>query len=131
MTTHLPALVTLLTVVLMMWTIIGVGNARRLTGIKAPATTGNPDFERAFRVQMNTLEATALFLPCLWLASSYGYPALAGWIGVAWLVGRVWYAIAYARAADRRSAGFTLGALANIALLGIALWGVGRGMAGA
>ena len=128
MATHLPALVTLLTVALMIWTMIGVGNARRRTGIRAPATTGHPDFERAFRVQMNTIEAVAAFLPCLWLASAYGFPMLAGVLGGAWIVGRVWYAIGYTQSADKRSMGFMIGSLANLALLGIALWGIVRAM---
>ena len=57
---HLPAMVSLLTIVLMFWTSIRVGKARGTYGIKAPATTGNLDFERIFRVQMNTLIATLL-----------------------------------------------------------------------
>jgi hypothetical protein len=28
-----------------------------------------------FRVQMNTLEASVMFLPSLWLAGAYGDPA--------------------------------------------------------
>jgi hypothetical protein len=93
--THLPALAVLLTVLLAIWTTVLVGNARRRHGIKAPATTGNPDFERVFRVQMNTLESTVAFLPCLWLATHYWNPAWAGSIGVVWVAGRIWYAIGY------------------------------------
>ena len=61
MSTHLPALAVLLTVLLAIWTMVLVGRARQRHCIKAPATTGNPDFERVFRVQMNTLEATVAF----------------------------------------------------------------------
>jgi glutathione S-transferase len=45
-TYHLPALVVLLTVVLMFYNAAMVGKARGKYGIKAPATTGNADFER-------------------------------------------------------------------------------------
>jgi len=41
---------------------IQVSKARVAFGIKVPATSGNPDFERVFRVQMNTLEWMPLFL---------------------------------------------------------------------
>ena len=54
MTAAWPALVTLLTVALLMTTMFMVGSARRRFGIHAPATTGHPDFERVFRAQMNT-----------------------------------------------------------------------------
>jgi hypothetical protein len=38
---------------------VNVGRARTRYGIKAPAVTGNENFERAYRVQMNTLEQLA------------------------------------------------------------------------
>ena len=47
MASHLPALVTLLTVLLLFGTALMVGVARGRHGVKAPATTGNADFERA------------------------------------------------------------------------------------
>ncbi len=124
MTAAWPALVTLLTVVLLMTTMFMVGSARRRFGIKAPATTGHPDFERVFRAQMNTLEATVMFLPCLWLAAIHWNAYWAGYIGLAWVVGRFWYAFGYAKAAGQRSAGFGIGFLANVLLLGAAAWGL-------
>ena len=49
------ALVTLLAILVYFSTGWQVAKARGKFGIMAPATTGNPDFERLFRVQMNTL----------------------------------------------------------------------------
>ena len=66
---HLPVLVVLLNVLLLFATGLVVAGARGRYGLKAPATTGHPGFERAFRVQMNTLEHTVVFLPTLWLAA--------------------------------------------------------------
>ena len=40
-----------------------VGKAREQHGIKAPAVSGNEEFERIYRVQMNTLEQLVCFLP--------------------------------------------------------------------
>lgn len=128
--THLPALAVLLTVLLAIWTMVLVGRARQRHGIKAPATTGNPDFERVFRVQMNTLEATVAFLPCLWLASQYWDPAWAGVLGLAWVAGRVWYAIGYMRAGGRRDGGYLVSSLALFALLGGGGWGLARALLG-
>ena len=123
MTTHLPALATLLTVALLIAIVIAVGRARGRYGIKAPATTGSPEFERVFRVHMNTLESTVTFLPCLWLAAQYWNPTWAGAIGLVWVFARVLYAITYARGMNR-SLGFGLGGLANVALFVAAAWGV-------
>lgn len=124
--THLPALVTLLTVFLLLGTTWAVGHARVKYGIKAPATTGDPAFERAYRVQMNTLEQTMMFLPTLWLAATYGFSGWAGVAGLVWLAGRTWYALAYLKDASRRGPGFTLAMLGWLALLMMACFGVGR-----
>ncbi len=121
---HLPDLVTLLAVLVFLGCGIAVGRARGLYKIDAPATTGNPDFERVFRVQMNTLEALALFLPALWVAERYADPRVVGGIGLAWIVGRVWYAVAYATNAKKRGPGFVIGMLASVVLWGFAAWGV-------
>jgi uncharacterized MAPEG superfamily protein len=126
--THLPALVTLLTVLLLFGTMWAVGHARGKYGIKAPATSGDPAFERAYRVQMNTLEQTVMFLPLLWLAANYGFTGWAGVAGLVWIVGRIWYAIAYLADAGKRGPGFTLGLIAWVAVLVMAVLGVGRAM---
>ncbi|GAB3784185.1 MAPEG family protein [Dyella agri] len=125
---QLPALVTLLAVLLMGGTAYAVGSARARYGIKAPATSGHPDFERAFRVQMNTLEACVMFLPLLWLAAHYGLGGWAGLAGLVWLLGRVWYALAYLKEASKREGGFVLSALGLVAVLLMALTGVVRAL---
>jgi uncharacterized MAPEG superfamily protein len=126
MTQHLPALVTLLAMLLLFGTAFAVGRARGRYGIAAPATSGHPVFERAFRVQMNTLEAAMLFLPTLWLAASYGFAFWAGIAGLVWLAGRIWYALAYLQEARKRGGGFLLGMVGWAATLIIATFGLGR-----
>lgn len=113
----LPALVAALAVLLLVVASGLVGRARGLYSIKAPATTGHPAFERTFRAQMNTQEATLMFLPTLALAAWLGHPLLAGTLGVIWLLARVWYLAAYLRDAERRGPAFGLGALMQLALL--------------
>lgn len=120
----LIALVTLLTVVLLIATTVLVGRARGKYGIQAPATTGHEGFERAFRVQMNTQEAAVMFLPTLWVAAWFGNPAWAALLGAVWLAGRIWYAFAYSVPGRNRGPGFVIGLLALAALLLMALWGV-------
>ena len=127
--TQLPALVTLLTVLLLFGTMWLVGRARGKYAIKAPATSGHPMFERAYRVQMNTLEQTVMFLPTLWLAAHYGFTGWAGIAGLVWLLGRAWYATAYMADPAKRGPGFALASLGWIALLVMAAIGVVRAMA--
>jgi glutathione S-transferase len=126
--THLPALVTLLAVLLQFGTMWAVGHARGKYGIKAPATSGDPAFERAYRVQVNTLESTVMFLPTLWLAANYGFSGWAGVAGLVWIVGRVWYALAYLKAAGDRGPGFMLSLAGWAATLVMACIGVSRVM---
>ena len=72
-----------------------VGSARGRFGVAAPATTGEPTFERYFRVHQNTLEALMIFLPSLWIfAHRVSYPA-AFVLGVVFLGARAEYARGY------------------------------------
>lgn len=126
MIAQLPALVTLLTLLLLFGCMWVVGRARERLGIQAPAVSGDPYFERALRVQANTMESTMMFLPALWLAAHYGFPLWAGLLGLVWLAGRVAYARAYLRAPGGRGSGFMLGMLAWASLMALAAWGVAR-----
>src|ERR1700732_3537388 len=109
---HFTALVTCLAVALYFFTRIRVAKARAAFGIKVPAITGNPDFERVFRVQMNTLEWMPIFLPSLWLFAIYISDPVAAAIGVVWIVGRILYMTGYSQAAEKRGRGFGVQALA-------------------
>lgn len=123
---HLPltALVTLLICLLMFATGVNVGRARGLYGIKAPAVTGHELFERAYRIQMNTLENAVLVLPALWLYAGFVDDRGAAVMGAVWLVARIWYAIAYQNDPAKRGPSFGLSMLAFAGLAAGALWGV-------
>ncbi|QNK00525.1 MAPEG family protein [Dyella telluris] len=118
---HLPAIIVVLTVLLQFGTMWAVGHAREKHGIKAPAVTGHEGFERALRVQMNTLESTVMFLPSLWLAAQYSAPLWAGLAGLVWLIGRAWYAVSYLQDAAKRGPGFmvSMAGWAATLLLGV------------
>lgn len=118
------ALITALNSILVFIAMAVVGRARGRHQIKAPAITGNPDFERAFRAHQNTLEQTVMFLPLLWLASIYGNEQYAAWLGYAWLLGRLWYLYGYVKAADSRGGGFTVALAAWAGLLLLSLKGL-------
>ena len=97
-----------------------VGRARAKYKVPAPAMTGNEVFERYFRVQMNTLELLAMFIPSILLYSAYLQPAVAAAVGAVYLVGRIIYLYTYIKEPKSRSTGFGL----SIAPI-MVLWGGG------
>ena len=127
-TLPLSALLTLLVVLLQLFTGFNVARARGRYGIKAPAVTGHELFERAYRVQMNTLENAALMLPALWLFAGFVSDLGAAVLGGLWIAARVWYAVAYQNDPKKRGPGFGLSMLAFAGLWLGALWGVLRVM---
>jgi glutathione S-transferase len=123
---HYTALVTLLSLLFYFYTTTRVSKARAEYGVKVPAISGNPDFERVFRVQMNTLEWLPIFLPSLWLFAIYVNDWLAALIGLVWIAGRIAYLVGYAQAASKRGPGFGIQALAAgvllVGALGAIMW---------
>lgn len=120
---HELELVTLLA--LLEYSILGVmvGRARIKYGVEAPATTGNPDFERYFRVHENTLESLIVFLPAVWIFSltvSYHFGVA---LGVLFIIARIIYASGYLSAAAKRAPGALATAIINVILvLGSIIW---------
>ena len=94
-----------------------VAKAHVTYGVKLPAMSGNEQFERLYRVQMNTLEQIVAFLPALWMASHY-WPApwMAG-LGAVYLVGRLVYWKSYVNDPASRTTGFAMTILPTIVLL--------------
>jgi glutathione S-transferase len=123
---HFTALVTCLALSVYFFTSIRVSRARVKFGIKLPAISGNPDFERVFRVQMNTLEWLPIFLPSLWLFAIYISDGGAALLGTVWIVGRILFMIGYSQATEKRGPGFAIQAIATIILwvgsLGAIVW---------
>lgn len=122
----LTSLITLLVLALLFLTAANVARARGRYGVKAPAVSGHELFERALRIQMNTLENVVLTLPALWLYAALIGDRGAGAMGAIWLVARAWYAIAYHHDPARRGGGFGLALLAFAGLWCGAAWGVLR-----
>jgi glutathione S-transferase len=124
--TLLSAIVTILVIALYLIMAIRVGRMRGKHNINAPAVTGHPEFERAYRVQMNTLEQMPAFLPALWLATIYfkAYGFLPALLGVLWIIGRVLYMEGYMDDPSKRSFGFTLSTISQLLLLILAMVGI-------
>ena len=96
---------------------IAVGQARRKYDVPAPAMSGNPDFERVQRVQINTMEQLVMFVPSLWMFAHLVSPLWAAGLGLVFIVGRALYSAGYRKAANKRSLGFALSALPVMVLL--------------
>ena len=103
-----------------------VGRARAKYGVRAPATTGHPDFERANRVHINTLENLIIFMPAVWIFATYTSAFYAAVLGALFVVARALYAIGYLQAAEKRSIGAGITGIVNIVLVVGGLIGVAR-----
>ena len=103
------------------------GMARDKYGIKAPAVSGHPEFERRLRVQQNTLEQMVAFIPALvaftWVAESIGWSGnvIGSGLGVIWLIGRFVYATSYVRDPSSRLVGFLMTVIPTFTLLAATL----------
>ena len=110
--TLLSAVVTILAVLLGLYTMMLVGRMRGKHGVQAPAVTGAQQF--------------VLFLPLLWLATVY--PVVSGYLapglGFLWLAGRVLYSSGYMADPAKRSLGFLIGGVALLGLLVLSIVGM-------
>jgi hypothetical protein len=96
---------------------IQVGSARVKYGVNAPAITGAPEFERAFRVHQNTLEQLVILIPSMWMFAQFWRPEIAAGVGFVFVIGRQIYRNAYLNDPSGRSMGFSIGAMATVILL--------------
>ena len=124
----LVTLVALLSLLLYFYMGVRVGQARYKTGVKAPATAGHPDFERVYRVHYNTLEQLPIYLVSLYVFSTYVQPLAAAGLGLVWIAGRVLFMLGYTKAAEKRSVGFAISAVAMLLLFVGAIGGVVRSL---
>ncbi|MBR0869716.1 MAPEG family protein [Bradyrhizobium tropiciagri] len=119
-------IVTCLAVALYFFFALQVARARARYGVKLPAITGNADFERIYRIQVNAVEWAPIFLPSLWLCAIYLGDAVAALIGAVGVIGRIVYFLGYREAVPKRTPGFAIQALACTVLwigaLGGAAW---------
>jgi glutathione S-transferase len=124
------AAVTLLALLLYLVLLTVVGRARGKYGIKAPAITGHENFERAHRVQMNTVEQMVFFLPALWLYAVLLSDKGAAAGGLIWVIGRGIYAVSYLDDPAKRGPGMIISMLAQTGLFLGAVYGLVRAAIG-
>lgn len=100
-----------------------VGQARIKYGVNAPAVSGNEHFERALRVQMNTLEQIVCFIPAILIAAVYWPETYVAAVGSVYLLGRIIYWRSYVSDPKKRALGFMLTLIPTVLLLVAALVG--------
>ncbi|MCH6548882.1 MAG: MAPEG family protein [Proteobacteria bacterium] len=111
------AIVTVLALLQLFIFAFQVGKQRAKHGIKAPAISGDAEFERMFRVHQNTLEQLVVFIPALWLFGYYVHALIGAGIGLVFIIARFVYRGSYLTDPSTRTAGFGIGALAMMVLL--------------
>jgi uncharacterized membrane protein YecN with MAPEG domain len=127
----LTALVTILIGLFCIYLIFRVGGLRGKHNIIAPSVVGHPEFERGYRVQLNTLESMPILLPALWIATAYieaitwlPLPWLPAALGLVWILGRILYAQGYIADPAKRSTGFLISGIAQVLLIVLAIIGI-------
>jgi glutathione S-transferase len=118
------AIVTLLAVLFYFFIATRVAVARGKFNVPLPAIAGHPEFDRVFRVHMNTLEWMPIFLPLLWMSAIYFSDAAAALLGLVWIGGRAHYYVGYTQAVEKRLPGFFIQSTACILLLIGAIVGI-------
>jgi glutathione S-transferase len=120
----LTSLATLIAIALYFYMGLQVGMARGKYNIPAPATSGDPIFERYFRVHMNTLEGMIMFLPCLWMFANFHSDIIAAALALVWVIGRFLFMQGYIKDPKSRGVGFMTQFAALVILFGGCLVGV-------
>ena len=65
-----------------------------------------------------------MMLPALWVYAAFIGDTGAAVMGLTWVAGRIWYALAYQKDPAKRGGGFSLALLAIAGLWAGGLWGV-------
>lgn len=87
---------------------VNVGRARAKWGVPAPQSGGHPEFDKRYRVQMNTLEQLALFVPGVILCAPVQGDGFTGALAGVWCLGRIVFALGYYKDPAKRGPGFAL-----------------------
>ena len=93
------------------------GGARVKYKVDASATDGPDDYRRVYRAHINTLEHLVSFLPAMWIFAVLISDMWAAALGLVWTVGRLFYAVGYCKAAEKRVPGLLISFLAVVVLI--------------
>jgi uncharacterized MAPEG superfamily protein len=99
------------------------GMAREKGQVKAPATTGDENYERRNRVHLNTLELIVIAIPSMWIFATHVHAFSAAGLGMIYVIGRIIFSKAYIADPDKRGTGFMISMLPVIIMMFGALVG--------
>lgn len=99
------------------------GMAREKGGVKAPATSGDDNFERLYRVHHNTMEMLIIAIPSMWMFANHVHTLAAAGLGMVYVIGRIIYSRAYITDPESRGTGFMISMLPVLILMFGALIG--------
>lgn len=105
---------------------LNVGRARATWDVPAPASSGHPEFDKRYRVQMNTLEQLVLLIPATFMAVATLGDLVTGVLALTWSLGRILYARSYYDDPAKRGPGFGLTLLPSLILIFAAITGAVR-----
>lgn len=125
------AIVTGLVLLQLFWFSLQVGKAREAHKCPAPAMSGPPEFERAYRVHMNTLEQLVILIPSMWMFAYFTEQAdVAASLGIVFIVGRLLYRSTYMADPASRTIGFMVGFVPMMIMLVGSMIGAGMKLIG-
>lgn len=119
------AIVTGLVLLQLFWFSLLVGKARGEHDCPAPAMTGPDEFNRAYRVHMNTTEQLVILIPSMWMFAYFVRADVAAGLGIVFLIGRFLYRSAYLADPKSRTIGFMVGWVAMMVMLVGSIIGAG------
>jgi glutathione S-transferase len=96
---------------------VNVGRARAKWGVPAPQASGHPEFDKRYRVQMNTLEQLALFVPGVFLCAPVQGDLFTAVLAGIWCLGRIMFALAYYKDPAKRGPGFAMTLLPSLMMI--------------
>jgi len=95
-------LVSSLALLVTYFTMFKSGMGRSKYKVSAPDHQGPDDYNRRVRAHQNTIEHLVMYLPGMWLFAFAVSPIWAAGIGVIWPVARLFYALGYYQAPEKR-----------------------------
>ena len=96
---------------------VNVGRARAKWGVPAPQSSGHPEFDKRYRVQMNTLEQLALFVPGVFLCAPVQGDLFTAVLAGIWCVGRILFALGYYNDPAKRGPGFAMTLIPSLMMI--------------
>ena len=93
------------------------GMAREKGDVQAPATTGNENFERLYRVHHNTMELLIIAIPSMWMFANHVHAMGAAGLGMVYVIGRVIYSRSYVADPKSRGTGFMISIVPTLILM--------------